>query len=54
LMPKCRFKYKSVIKSGALKRIVSRVIAVEKGYRIMTYTSKNEFFVIDVSKAVNK
>jgi len=26
LMPKCRFKYKSVIKSGALKRIVSRVI----------------------------
>ena len=50
LMPKSRFKYKSVIKTGALK-IVSMVGCVSEGqYRILTYTSKNEFFVIDVSK----
>ncbi len=54
LMPKSRFKYKSVIKTGALK-IVSMVNCVIPGqYRIMTYTSKNEFFVIDVSKGLKK
>lgn len=53
-MPKSRFKYKSVIKTGALK-IVSMVNCVVPGqYRIMTYTSKNEFFVIDVSKGLKK
>jgi hypothetical protein len=50
LMPKSRFKYKSLIKTGALK-VVSMVGCVQPGqYRILTYTSKNEFFVIDVSK----
>ena len=54
LMPKSRFKYKSVIKTGALK-IVSMVGCVQPGqYRILTFTSKNEFFVIDVSKAMKK
>lgn len=54
LMPKSRFKYKSVIKTGGLK-IVSMVTCVVPGqYRILTYTSKNEFFVIDVSKGFKK
>jgi hypothetical protein len=54
LMPKSRFKYKSVIKTGPLK-IVSTVNCVVLGqYRILTYTSKNEFFVIDVSKGQKK
>lgn len=54
LMPKSRFKYKSVIKTGALK-IVSTVNCFVPGqYRILTYTSKNEFFVIDVSKGMKK
>jgi hypothetical protein len=65
-MPKTRFKYKSLIKTGNLKVVslvaqsslnhLSQFETSKKtmAYRILTYTSKNEFFVIDVFKRPKK
>jgi len=57
LVAKTRFKYKSVIKQGVL-RLVSLVSQKEPnkdqskpGYRVLTYTSKNELYVIDIGKS---
>lgn len=61
LVPKTRFKYKSMMKQGELKivSIVNRkdCIKTQSGkegyvYRVLTYTSKNEFFVIDIKKNI--
>lgn len=60
LVPMNRFKYKSMIKQGELK-IVSMVTQFEinserqqknkYGYKILAYTSKNEFYVIELDKS---
>lgn len=61
LQPKNRFKYKSLIQQGEM-RVVSLVAKLNSfqnegslgNYRVLAYTSKNEFYVIDLLNSLKK